>query len=228
MAYDETKLTKLGALKALAEKVADNYATKADLQAEISTLDTRIDDIVSTGGEPNVLTTVKVNGSALTITDKAVDITVPTKVSDLTNDSEYQTATEVASTVADEIAKVVAEAPESLDTLKEIADWISEHADSAATMNSSINANATAIAALETLVGSLPEDAWADTIGEYLQIIQDALEEFEDAFGDYATTANVDAKLANYYTSAQVDTALASYVFATDDEVSELLAEIFD
>ena len=39
---------------------------------------------------------------------------------------------------AEEVAKIVASAPESLDTLKEIADWISEHSDDAAAMNSAI------------------------------------------------------------------------------------------
>lgn len=42
------------------------------------------------GGEANVLEGVKVNGQALTIaTDKTVDIAVPTKLSELTNDSNY-------------------------------------------------------------------------------------------------------------------------------------------
>lgn len=44
---------------------------------------------IATGAEVNVIETVKRNGTALTITDKAVDVTVPTKTSDLTNDSDY-------------------------------------------------------------------------------------------------------------------------------------------
>lgn len=39
---------------------------------------------------------------------------------------------------AEEVAKIVAQAPESFDTLKEIADWISSHSDDAAAMNSAI------------------------------------------------------------------------------------------
>ena len=70
--------------------------------------------------------------------------------------------------VADAIAAVVADAPESLDTLKEISDWISSHAESAAAMNSSIQANTTAINALETLVGTLPEGAQATTVIGYI------------------------------------------------------------
>ena len=60
------------------------------------TLKATYDDAVSTvatlvaeGGEPNVIEIVKRNGTALTVTNKAVDVTVPTNTSDLTNDSNF-------------------------------------------------------------------------------------------------------------------------------------------
>ena len=68
MAYDVNKLVKLQGLKDLATQV----------KTELSALSTRIDDIVSTGGEPNVITSVKVNGTALAIAEKAVDILIAT------------------------------------------------------------------------------------------------------------------------------------------------------
>lgn len=68
MAYDVNKLVKLQGLKDLATQV----------KSELSALSTRIDDIVSTGGEPNVITSVKVNGTALAIAEKAVDILIAT------------------------------------------------------------------------------------------------------------------------------------------------------
>lgn len=74
MSYDVTKLTQLGHLKSLAEKVAAECATKTELAA----LSTRVDEIVSTGGEPNVLVGVKVNGTALSIAEKMVDILIAT------------------------------------------------------------------------------------------------------------------------------------------------------
>lgn len=73
MAYDVSKLTKLSHLKQLAQKVADDCATKA----ELSKLSGRVDDLVSAGGEPNVITAIKVNGVEQAVTDKAVDIAVP-------------------------------------------------------------------------------------------------------------------------------------------------------
>lgn len=56
--------------------------------------------------------------------------------------------------VAYQIAAIVAGADADFDTLKEIADWISGHANDATEMNSNIKDNADAIDALEALVGS--------------------------------------------------------------------------
>ena len=81
---------------------------------------------------------------------KADTTSIPSKVSELTNDSNYQTAEQVNSTVTTEIAKVVADAPESLNTLKEMSDWIAGHEDDASAMNSAISDNKTAITALQT------------------------------------------------------------------------------
>ena len=76
--------------------------------------------------------------------------TVPSKVSELSNDSNYQTAEQVNSTVTTEVAKIVADAPEDLNTLKEMSDWIAGHEDNASAMNSAISDNKTAITALQT------------------------------------------------------------------------------
>lgn len=74
MAYDSTKLVKLAALKALAQKVQSDYA----LKTELSTLSDRVDELVTAGGEPNKLEGVKVNGTALAIAEKMVDILIAT------------------------------------------------------------------------------------------------------------------------------------------------------
>lgn len=74
MAYDNTHLVKLAALKALAEKVKSDYALKSELTA----LSGRVDDLVTAGGEPNKLEGVKVNGTALAIASKMVDILIAT------------------------------------------------------------------------------------------------------------------------------------------------------
>ena len=74
----------------------------------------------------------------------------------------------VAKQVADAVAKIVADAPESYDTLKEISDWISNHSSDASAMNSQIQTNKTDIATLTTLVGHLPEGSASTTVVEYI------------------------------------------------------------
>lgn len=72
MAYDTSKLTKLAALKALAQKVKSSYALQKDLTA----LSERVDSLVTAGGEPNKLEGIKINGTLLTLTDKIADILI--------------------------------------------------------------------------------------------------------------------------------------------------------
>lgn len=48
------------------------------------------------GAQANVIETVKVNGTALTITDKAVDVAVPTDNAQLTNGAGYLVANDIA------------------------------------------------------------------------------------------------------------------------------------
>ncbi len=49
-------------------------------------------------------------------------------------------AGDIGAAVAAAVAKIVADAPEDFDTLKEISDWIESHSESAAAMNSEITA----------------------------------------------------------------------------------------
>ena len=54
---------------------------------------------IASGAQVNVIESVKVNGTKLTPSSKAVDVTVPTKTSQLTNDSGYQSETAVESII---------------------------------------------------------------------------------------------------------------------------------
>ena len=54
---------------------------------------------IASGAQANVIESVKVNGTALVPSSKAVDVSVPTKVSQLTNDSGFQNATQVNTTI---------------------------------------------------------------------------------------------------------------------------------
>lgn len=56
--------------------------------------------------QANVIESIKVNGTAQTVTSKSVNITVPTKVSALTNDSGYQTNSQVQTLINNAISGI--------------------------------------------------------------------------------------------------------------------------
>lgn len=87
--YDENKLTKLGALKELANRVKLDYATKQ----EMTNLENRVDTLEKTSGESNKINKIKVNGVEQNIseTDKSVDIKVPETVAELSDANNYAT-----------------------------------------------------------------------------------------------------------------------------------------
>ena len=74
MAYDVNKLLQLSHLKSLAEKVAADCAKQTDL----TKLSEKVEGIIATGGEANKLEGVKVNGVALEIAEKMVNLLVAT------------------------------------------------------------------------------------------------------------------------------------------------------
>lgn len=68
----------------------DSLTTRVgDAETDIETLDGRIDSIVAEGGEPNVIDTVKVNGTALPVTDKAVNVDLSNYATKATTLSGY-------------------------------------------------------------------------------------------------------------------------------------------
>ena len=72
-------------------------------------------------------------------------------------------AGQITAEVTAKIAELVANAPEDLDTLKEISDWITEHANSAAEMNTQIIKNQDDIKLLQNkTVESCPVDVVED------------------------------------------------------------------
>ena len=61
---------------------------------------------VASGAQVNKIESIKVNGTAQTITSKAVDITVPTNNNQLTNGAGYQTASEVQTAINSAISGI--------------------------------------------------------------------------------------------------------------------------
>lgn len=69
MAYKHITYTNM---ETFAAELKAKYAKKTELTA----LEARVDELVTAGGEPNVITGVKVNGALLALTDKIADILI--------------------------------------------------------------------------------------------------------------------------------------------------------
>lgn len=75
-------------------------------------------------------------------TGQAANITMNYNLNIYATKKEFdETVAKIKNQIAIEVSNIIAEAPESFDTLKEISDWITEHAASAAEMNTKILQN---------------------------------------------------------------------------------------
>lgn len=96
MAYDENKLARLKHLKQVAQKA----------KAESDAVATRVKALENVGAQANKIESIKVNGAAQAIgSDKSVNISVPTKTSQLNNDSTFQTSAQVVAAINTAISK---------------------------------------------------------------------------------------------------------------------------
>ena len=174
-------------------------------QADVDALEAKV------GTVPEDKTVVQMISEAITAAtydDTAVKASIKANTDAITvlnGDGEGS----VSKQLADAVASIVADAPEAYDTLKEISDWISSHADDAAAMNSQINTNKTDIAGLKTLIGTLPESAASTTIVEYIA----------EAIG--ASSTDLTSAIAT-----AKNEAIASAKTYTDTEISKTNANV--
>ena len=111
-------------------KATDDVAK--DAQSRVDIVEGKIDEITSVGGEPNVVEKIKVNGVTLEVekdaegkSTKSVNISVPTKVSDLTDDTGFDARITAAQNQADKgvsdaaaAASAAAQAQNEVDALE--------------------------------------------------------------------------------------------------------------
>lgn len=158
-----------------------------DAQADVDALKAKV------GTVPENKTVVEMIAdaqSAATYDDTALKARVTTvegKVTTLVGSDTNKSARTIAS---EEVAKIVAGADASYDTLKEIADWISSHKTDATAMNS-------AITTLEGIVDGIGGEGEKATVVEY---VTDAIAALK--IGDYAKAADLTA-LASKVTTAE-------------------------
>ena len=150
---------------AVASDVANTYATKAALEpvataasnaaTKADNLESRINDIVATGGEPNAINTIKVNGVAQAIDEqKAVNITVPTKFSDITDDSGFDGRITAAQNQAN---KGVSDASAAQTTANEAKSAAEANAQSISGLTSTVGGHTTTIGEHSTAIKALQD-----------------------------------------------------------------------
>lgn len=136
--------------------------------------------------------------SLITANKTAID----TLIGDVADDKNKSART----MAQEEVAKIVDNAPESFDTLKEIASWISDHDADVITMNNSIKANTDAITKLNgdaSTTGSV-----AKAVSDGVAPVADRVTAIENKVTD-DKVAQWDAAQANKIESIKVgDTAL--------------------
>lgn len=76
------KFTDLASAAKAGAMSKEDYTLLHDTATGLAALKERVDNLVAAGGEPNVLESVKVNGTALTVTDRAVNIPAASATAD--------------------------------------------------------------------------------------------------------------------------------------------------
>jgi len=170
-------------------KTLNDYATKAELATTTATADEakatvlalqELVGVIPEGYEATTIVSYIQEVAANIVANGYDDAELQAKVKSLEDalavlNGEATVDGSVKKTVADEIAKVVAGAPDSLNDLKEISDWITSHQSDAAGMNSAISDNTKAIDALRAYLGELPEGATSTTVVEYIsEVLENA------------------------------------------------------
>ena len=235
-----SKLTTLDQLKLLAERT----------KAELDTTNSKIQDIVTAGGEPNKIESIKGNGVALDLANKIVDILIATGS---TNGTLSVAGVDVA------VKGLAALAYKSEVTEAELSAALKDAIDAKAAqtdvdalseqittlVGDDAGKSARTIANEELAKQLIPEnaDASRDTLEEVAAWIQNhpndaaamnkAISDLTALVGNLpegATSATVVAyiaeaignALADYYTKTEIDAMVAS-----DADVSTMLTEVF-
>lgn len=150
-AYDHSTYATKDELKTTNDKAVSNATS-------ITNLTNRLNDIVAQGGEPNTINTIKVNGVAQTIdSEKAVDISVPTKFSEITDDSGFDARITAAQTKADKGVNDAATAQTAANKAQSEVDALELEVG---TLSTTVAGHTDSITSYNTRIGALEQ---ADT-----------------------------------------------------------------
>ena len=163
---------------ALDSAIAEAKQAGADAQGTADALSTKVGAVPA---DKTVVQMISDAQTAATYDDTGIKDRMGAaegKITALVGDDASKSARAIA---AEEVAKIVDGADSSYDTLKEIADWISNHKTDAGAMNS-------AILALEAIVDGIGGEGEKATVVAY---VTDAISALK--IGDYAKAADLTA-----------------------------------
>ena len=134
--------------------VKDLSTTVTNQGNTLSTLNTKVDEIIAVGGQPNTIEHVAVNGVRLTPDeDKQVNVVVPTKFTDITDNSGFSDLISAAKAQADkgvnDAAAAQATANQAQADVDAVEVTVGEHSTIIAGHTTSISDHSTRITQLE-------------------------------------------------------------------------------
>ena len=149
-----TAITNASNIYVTKEELTPIAQDAANAKTAVGNLETRFDEIVAVGGEPNAINKIQVNGSELTITDKTVNIAVPTKFTDLNDDSGFNDRITAAPPKANEAADAASAAQAAANAAQVDVDAIepivAEHSTKISGFETTIADHTQRVIALET------------------------------------------------------------------------------
>ena len=150
---------------------------KFALDADLDALDIKVDQIIAEGGEPNVIEVVQKNGTALPVSNKTVNVTVPVNTSDLTNDGDGNNSPYATEDYVDQNGGKI--------------DVIKVNGTTQTITNKAVDIT------VPTAVSDLTNDSGFQTANDVDGAIADALANSGDA---YQTESDVDSKISTAIT----------------------------
>lgn len=151
--------------------------TVEGLNSIVSTVQTQVDTISEIVTNNKTETDARIDGVE---TDyKAADDALSKRVTAVETtttrlDGDADTDGSVKNQIATAVAKIMDNPDETLNSIKELVDWVTNHETEALTMGNDIAANKKAIAEIEKLVGTLPEGTTATDVVGYIKEAVDA------------------------------------------------------
>lgn len=191
--YGEWYNTKKRALDFVDKWLQDNIPSIVEeyIKNNEIKIDIDVDDALSTESTNPVQNKI--------ITEALNKINVPTKVSELENDSNYQSAEQVEQKIND----LVNSAPEALDTLKELADALNSDPNFATTVTNQLSNKADKTELDKYLLKSGGEITGAIYSGSKTSLVNDNGDDLLIAIGKFISREEgyTDGNIATYFTS---------------------------